>query len=48
MTKKRKKSNESEPIIIIPAEHHQVKTDADDISWWHSGDARKLVAPTNV
>ena len=46
--KKRKRggSNESEPIIISPAEHHQMKTDAD--VWWHSGDARKLFAPTNV
>ena len=47
--KKRKRggSNESEPIIISPAEHHQMKTDAD-VLWWHSGDARKLFAPTNV
>ena len=46
--KKRKRggSNESEPIIISPAEHHKMKTDAD--VWWHSGDARKLFAPTNV
>jgi len=46
--KKRKRggSNESEPIIISPAEHHQMKTDAD--VWWHSGDARKLFAPTNL
>jgi hypothetical protein len=45
--KKQQKSNESEPIIISPpAEHHQMKTDAD--IWWHSGDARKFLAPTNL
>ena len=39
LPKKLKRSNESsEPIIIIPAEHHpQMKTDA--VIWWHSGDA---------
>ena len=38
LPKKLKRSNESsEPIIILPAEHHQMKTDA--VIWWHSGDA---------
>ena len=35
--KKRKRSNESEPIIICPTEHYQILADA--YIWWHSGDS---------